>query len=188
MLVMSVIDVVFAAVLVTTLIVTWRLWYFQGEPPPRLPPVPISGFLSLLLFHLFSFRPAAGFQCRCRFGERCGKMQIVVLSHFSRSCAFPPPLLPFRFPPSFRRTKPLGVVGLRAILLASSVLPLLHRLGVFQLGGSQAFRRPPAARFPPVLGGDRAGRTPTDDTGALPQWVGYENGGILYAGKDDRLH
>ncbi|EWM28392.1 type i inositol polyphosphate, partial [Nannochloropsis gaditana] len=29
-LVMSVIDVVFAAVLVTTLIVTWRLWYFQG--------------------------------------------------------------------------------------------------------------------------------------------------------------
>jgi hypothetical protein len=54
-LVMSVIDVVFAAVLVTTLIVTWRLWYFQGEPPPRLPPVPIPAFLSLLLVHLFRF-------------------------------------------------------------------------------------------------------------------------------------
>lgn len=52
---MSTIDVVFAAVLVTTLIVTWRLWYFQGEPPPRLPPVPISCFLFLLLVHLFRF-------------------------------------------------------------------------------------------------------------------------------------
>jgi len=29
-LVMSIIDVIFAAVLVITLTVTWRLWYFQG--------------------------------------------------------------------------------------------------------------------------------------------------------------